>query len=76
MNGDINFCAAALVFVEAQSIADYLFIATDRGLHTTPFSIARGLLPCNNAAFCGNILQMLVALRGLGLRWLRVLSLS
>ena len=66
MDGDPNFCATALVLVEAQPIADDLFISTDHGLHTASFSIARRLLPCD-PAFCGNILQMLVALRGLGL---------
>src|SRR5208337_4444176 len=66
MDGDPNFCATALVLVEAQPIADDLFISTDHGLHTASFGIARRLLPCD-PAFCGNILQMLVALRGLGL---------
>src|SRR4051794_6056087 len=32
-NGDTNFCATAFVLVESQAIADYLFIATDCGLH-------------------------------------------
>src|SRR5271165_4937285 len=49
MDGDPNFCATALVLVEAQPIADDLFISTDHGLHTASFSIARRLLPCDPA---------------------------
>jgi len=40
VDGDTNFCASAFVRVEAQPIADYLLISTDRGLDTTSLRIA------------------------------------
>ena len=40
VEGDTNFCASAFVRVEAQPIADYLLISTDRGLDTTSLRIA------------------------------------
>jgi len=40
VDGDTNFCASAFVLVEAQPIADYLLISTDRGLDTTSLRIA------------------------------------
>ena len=40
VDGDTNFCASAFVRVEAQPIADYLLISTDRGLDTTSRRIA------------------------------------
>jgi hypothetical protein len=40
VDGDTNFCASAFVLVEAQPIADYLLISTDRGLDTTSHRIA------------------------------------
>jgi hypothetical protein len=40
VDGDTNFCASAFVLVEAQPIADYLLISTDRGLDTTSRRIA------------------------------------
>src|SRR5580700_11218494 len=40
VDGDTNFCASAFVLVEAQPIADYLLISTDRGLDTTSLRMA------------------------------------
>ncbi len=64
-NGDTNFCVTAFVLVEAPAIANDLFISTDRGLHTAPIRIAERLLSTDPPAIC-DILQMLVALCGLG----------
>ena len=55
IDGDTNFGSATLVFMEAQPIADHLFISADGGLHPATCGVARRLLPAD-PAFIGNAL--------------------
>jgi hypothetical protein len=65
MDSHGNLSCPASIFARAQTIADHLLVSPDGGLDAAASIVARYLLP-SDPAFVSNVLEMAVALCGIG----------